>query len=83
MTTDMNLTPKSVHPDELAVTGRAQLHGQKAIRLRLGGIGLTKLYELWGSGELGSCYIGSRRYSSEAQIEDFIQRLESKQESAS
>lgn len=83
MTTDTNLAPKSVHRDEPAVTGRAQLHDQKATRDRLGGIGLTKLYELWGTGELGSVYIGKRRYSSEAQIEDFIQRLESKQESAS
>lgn len=53
-----------------------QLFNQKATRERLGGIGLTKLYELWGSGELGSVYIGKRRYSSDNQISDYIQRLE-------
>ena len=83
MTTDLTQAQESVDQDQLASRAPAQLFDQKATRDRLGGIGLTKLYELWQSGELGSVYIGKRRYSSEAQIEDFIQRLESKQESAS
>ena len=54
----------------------AQLFDQKETRVRLGGIGLTKLYELWGSGELGSVYVGKRRFSSDSQIADYIERLE-------
>lgn len=54
----------------------SQLFNQKETRIRLGGIGLTKLYELWGSGQLGSVYIGTRRYSSDKQINEYIQRLE-------
>ena len=87
MTADLHPVSDSVDRDQVANRVSAQLYDQKATRVRLGGIGLTKLYELWGTAEkpgpLGSVYIGKRRYSSEAQIEDFIQRLESKQESAS
>lgn len=54
----------------------AQLFDQKATRERLGGIGHTKLYELWGSGELGSVYVGKRRFSSDAQIADYIRNRE-------
>lgn len=54
----------------------AQLFDQKATRERLGGIGHTKLYELWGSGELGSLYVGKRRFSSDAQIADYIRNRE-------
>ena len=77
MSTDLTHAPESVDQDQLASRAPAQLFDQKAIRARLGGIGLTKLYELWNSGDLGSTYIGKRRFSSEAQIADFIQRLES------
>lgn len=81
MTADLNIASDSVDLDQPAGSVAAQLHDQEAVRSRLGGIGLTTLYELWGTAEkpgpLGSVYIGKRRFSSEAQIADFIHRLES------
>jgi hypothetical protein len=43
---------------------------------KLGGVGRSKVFELWGSGELGSVTIGSRRFSTDGQIAEFIQQLE-------
>lgn len=77
MSTDLTQAPDVVDQDQAASRAPAQLFDQKATRARLGGIGLTKLYELWQSGELGSVYVGKLRFSSEAQLTDYIQRLES------
>ena len=40
------------------------------------GIGRTKLYELIDSGELRSVKIGSRRFVTDAALDDFITRLD-------
>lgn len=54
----------------------AQLHDEKATRLRLGGLGRSKLWELIGSGELRSVKIGKRRLVPEQAICEYIARLE-------
>lgn len=43
---------------------------------RLGGISRSTVFGLWASGELGSVKIGKRRFSTDKQIADYIQRLE-------
>lgn len=42
----------------------------------LGGVCRSKVFELWTSGELGSVYIGRRRFSTDQQIAQYIERLE-------
>jgi excisionase family DNA binding protein len=54
----------------------AQLHDEKTTRLRLGGLGRSKLWELIGSGELRSVKIGKRRLVPEQAICEYIERLE-------
>jgi excisionase family DNA binding protein len=54
----------------------AQLHDEKATRVRLGGIGRSKFWELVGSGELRSVKIGKRRMVPEQAICEYIARLE-------
>lgn len=54
----------------------AQLHDEKATRLRLGSIGRSKFYELVSSGELRSVKIGKRRLVPEQAICEYIARLE-------
>lgn len=41
------------------------------------GIGRSKVFELWKSGELKSVNIGRRRFSTDHQIAQFLARLES------
>lgn len=48
----------------------------QATSSRLGGICRSKVFQLWASGELGSVTIGRRRFSTDAQIADYISRLE-------
>lgn len=48
----------------------------KATAVKLGGISRAKVFQLWGSGELHSVTIGSRRFSTDGQIADYISRLE-------
>ena len=43
---------------------------------KLGNICRSKVWELWRTKELGSIRIGRRRFSTDAQIADYIQRLE-------
>lgn len=43
---------------------------------KLGGIRRTKVFELWSTGELASITIGTRRFSTDQQIADYIARLE-------
>lgn len=56
----------------------AQLHDEKATRLRLGGLGRSKLWELISSGELRSVKIGKRRLVPEQAICEYIARLEAR-----
>jgi hypothetical protein len=49
----------------------------KATALKLGGISRSLVFALWASGELGSVQVGSRRrFSTDAQIADYVRRLE-------
>lgn len=41
------------------------------------GIRRSKVFQLWESGQLGSVKVGSKRFSTDRQIADFIGRLES------
>lgn len=43
---------------------------------RLGGISRSTVFGLWATGELGSVKIGKRRFSTDRQIDDYIDRLE-------
>lgn len=52
------------------------LHNWEATAARLGGLSRTTVFALWRSGELGSVTIGSRRFSSDEQIAQFISVLE-------
>jgi excisionase family DNA binding protein len=54
----------------------AQLHDEKAARLRLGGIGRSLFWELIRAGELRSVKIGKRRLVPEQAICEYIARLE-------
>lgn len=54
----------------------AQLHDEKATRLRLGGLGRSKFWELISSEELRSVKIGKRRFVPEQAICEYIERLE-------
>ena len=40
------------------------------------GVGRSKVFELWGTGELKSITIGARRFSTDRQIEEFLAALE-------
>lgn len=53
----------------------AELIAVPAVMARLG-IGRTKLYELIDSGELRRVKIGSRRFVTDAALDDFITRLD-------
>ncbi len=47
----------------------------KAVSAQLS-VGRSKVFELWASGQLPSVRIGSRRFSTDRQIAEFIARLE-------
>jgi hypothetical protein len=48
----------------------------KATSSKLGGICRSLVFQLWATGELGSVTIGRRRFSTDQQIDSYIQRLE-------
>lgn len=48
----------------------------KATAAKLGGISRTLVFQLWSNGALASVYIGSRRFSTDKQISDYIAKLE-------
>ncbi|WP_182855652.1 hypothetical protein [Mycobacteroides abscessus] len=48
----------------------------EATAIKLGGISRTMVFRLWKSGGLKSVQIGSRRFSTDAQIADYITLLE-------
>ncbi|MDO3110284.1 hypothetical protein [Mycobacteroides abscessus] len=49
----------------------------KAVAARLGSIGRSTVFHLWASGELRSVKIGKRRFSTDRQVSEYIDRLES------
>lgn len=53
------------------------LNDFKATGLKLGGISRTTVFQLWASGALASVQIGTRRFSTDQQIAEYIERLES------
>ncbi|WP_172398855.1 hypothetical protein [Gordonia sp. i37] len=52
------------------------MHDWKRVSELLGGISRSTIFNLWASGELGSVTIGSRRFSTDKQIAEYIERLE-------
>lgn len=49
----------------------------EATASRLGAISRSTVFALWASKQLGSVKIGKRRFSTDKQIDDYIERLES------
>ncbi|AYE97906.1 hypothetical protein C0J29_27045 [Mycobacterium paragordonae] len=49
----------------------------EATASKLGRVGRSTVFALWASGDLASVKIGRRRFSTDAQIADYIERLES------
>lgn len=52
------------------------LNNWEATGVKLGGVRRSKVFELWASRELESVTLGSRRFSSDAQIANYIHNLE-------
>lgn len=52
------------------------MNNWEATAIKLGGVKRSTVFALWGSGELGSVTIGKRRFSTDGQIEHYIQKLE-------
>lgn len=52
------------------------MNDYKAVGAKLGGISRSLVFQLWRDGELGSVKIGSRRFSTDRQLADFIAKLE-------
>jgi hypothetical protein len=52
------------------------LNDWKATSVKLGGIGRSMIFDLWAAGDLGSVKIGSRRFSTDAQIDAYESHLE-------
>lgn len=49
----------------------------KATAFKLGGISRGLVFKLWKSGELGSVQVGAkRRFSTDRQIAEYIERME-------
>lgn len=48
----------------------------KNVSDHLGGIGRSTVFALWHSGALASVRIGKRRFSTDRQIAEYIERLE-------
>ena len=51
------------------------LNDWRATSAKLGGLSRAKVFALWASGNLGSVMIGSRRFSKDSQIAEFIAGL--------
>ena len=49
----------------------------EATGLKLGGISRSLVFQLWRTKELGSVKVGKLRFSTDRQIAEFIERLES------
>ncbi len=48
----------------------------EAVSAKLGGISRSVVFRLWSSRELASVKVGKRRFSTDRQIEQYIERLE-------
>lgn len=53
------------------------MNNWEAVSLKLGGISRSQVFKLWRTGQLDSVTIGSRRFSTDAQVSAFITKLES------
>lgn len=49
----------------------------RAVAAKLGGVGRSTVFKLWYSGDLGSVRIGKLRMSTDKQIAEYIDKLES------
>lgn len=52
------------------------MNDHKAVAAKLGGLSRTTVFSLWRSGALASVKIGRRRFSTDRQIAEYIDRLE-------
>jgi hypothetical protein len=52
------------------------MNDHKAVGQKLGGVGRSTVFKLWSTGQLGSVRIGSRRFSTDRQLAEYIARLE-------
>lgn len=52
------------------------MHDWEATSVKLGGISRTMVFQLWASGALASVKVGRRRFSTDKQIAEYIERLE-------
>lgn len=48
----------------------------QATGAKLGGISRSLVFQLWSSGALSSVKIGKRRFSTDKQIAEYVERLE-------
>lgn len=62
--------------DELINRIDNQLNNWEQTGQKLGGIRRSKVFELWSSNQLASVLIGTKRFSTDRQIEQYIARLE-------
>ncbi|AWN02645.1 excise [Mycobacterium phage Xavia] len=51
------------------------LNNWQSTSAKLGGISRAKVFQLWKSGALGSVVLGTRRFSTDEQIANFIASL--------
>lgn len=52
------------------------MHDWKGVSTRLGGVSRSTVFALWKSGHLASVTIGKRRFSTDRQLDEYIERLE-------
>ncbi|TGB37988.1 hypothetical protein EJD98_25590 [Mycolicibacterium peregrinum] len=52
------------------------MNNWRSTATKLGGISRAQVFKLWASGALGSVTLGSRRFSTDEQIETFIAGLQ-------
>lgn len=52
------------------------LNNWRSTAAKLGGISRAQVFKLWASGDLASVVIGTRRFSTDEQIADFIAALQ-------
>lgn len=52
------------------------MNNWEAVSQKLGGVSRALVFQLWHSGALASVKIGARRFSTDKQIAEYIERLE-------
>ena len=53
-----------------------QLYGWQEVAHQLGGVGRSTVFKLWATNQLASCKVGRLRFSTAAQIAEYVARLE-------